>query len=111
MSLHEDEQLSVSEIADFAVLKLSTTTKIVQRLAQDGLVTTSPRTNDARVTDVRLTEAGDLLRLRAREHAEAVLASAFGTNDADDLAGLNELLEKVFDRLGDADPASRRGRK
>ncbi len=42
MSLHEDTYLSISEIADFSTMRLNTTTKVVQRLIADGLVTTAP---------------------------------------------------------------------
>ncbi len=111
MSLHEDEQLSVSEIAEYAVLKLSTTTKIVQRLVADGMVETMPRAGDARVTDVRLTEEGDRIRRLAREQAEAVFARAFTAEASEELAGLNELLEKVFTRLDEADAPARRSRR
>ncbi|WP_134680307.1 MarR family winged helix-turn-helix transcriptional regulator [Paracoccus ravus] len=111
MSLHEDDLLSVSEIAEYAVLKLSTTTKIVQRLVADGMVTTQPRASDARVTEVRLTDEGDRIRRLARAQAEAVFARAFTVEATDELAGLNELLEKVFTRLNDADTPARRARR
>ncbi len=55
MSLYEDEHLSVSEIADYAVIKLNTVTKIVQRMIADGLVVTRVRPSDGRVTEVCLT--------------------------------------------------------
>jgi MarR family transcriptional regulator, organic hydroperoxide resistance regulator len=65
MSLYQENRLSVSELADHAIVKLSTMTKIVQRMEQDGLVHCRPLADDRRVTEVVVTEAG----LRAGEAA------------------------------------------
>jgi MarR family transcriptional regulator, organic hydroperoxide resistance regulator len=65
MSLYQENRLSVSELADHAIVKLSTMTKIVQRMEQDGLVHCRPFADDRRVTEVVVTEAG----LRAGEAA------------------------------------------
>lgn len=99
MSLYEDEHLSVSEIADYAVIKLNTVTKIVQRMIADGLVVTRVRPSDGRVTEVCLTPEGDRLRRLARKEADHVFASSFVSITPDELAHLNGLLEKVFLQL------------
>ncbi len=99
MSLYEDEHLSVSEIADYAVIKLNTATKIVQRMIADGLVVTRVRPNDGRVTDVCLTPEGDRLRRLARAEADQVFAATFVNISPDELKQLNGLLEKVFHQL------------
>lgn len=99
MSLYEDEHLSVSEIADYAVIKLNTVTKIVQRMIADGLVVTRVRPNDGRVTEVCLTPEGDRLRRLARKEADHVFASSFVNITPDQLAQLNSLLENVFQQL------------
>ena len=65
MSLYQENRLSVSELADHGIVKLSTMTKIVQRMEQDGLVQCRPFADDRRVTEVIVTEAG----LRAGEAA------------------------------------------
>ena len=99
MSLYEDEHLSVSEIADYAVIKLNTATKIVQRMIIDGLVVTRVRPNDGRVTEVCLTAEGDRMRQLARKEADHVFASSFVDISPVELAQLNGLLEKVFVQL------------
>ncbi|MCO6187712.1 MarR family winged helix-turn-helix transcriptional regulator [Rhizobium sp. L1K21] len=99
MSLYEDEHLSVSEIADYAVIKLNTATKIVQRMIADGLVVTRVRPNDGRVTDVCLTPEGDRLRRLARQEADQVFTSSFVNITPEELTRLNGLLEKVFLKL------------
>lgn len=102
MSLYEDEHLSVSEIADYAVIKLNTATKIVQRMLADGLVATRVRPNDGRVTEVCLTPEGDRLRRMARLEADEVFKASFVNISPDELTQLNGLLEKVFLQLEDA---------
>jgi len=91
---------SVSEIADICVIKLNTTTKIVQRLQADGLVDCRSARRDARVTEVRLTEAGLALQTRARAEAEVVFARAFAGLDPAEVALADAVLERVFQRLG-----------
>ncbi|GAN81637.1 MarR family winged helix-turn-helix transcriptional regulator [Acidocella aminolytica] len=102
MSLYEDGYLSVSEIAEFSVLKLNTTTKIVQRMIADGLVTTRQGVADGRVTEVTLTKAGEKLRHHALAEAEKILTSSFVNITPEELTTLNTLLEKVFIQLAGA---------
>lgn len=99
MSLYEDEHLSVSEIAEYAVLKLNTATKIVQRMVADGLVVTRSRPNDGRVTEVCLTHEGDRMRRLARTEADKIFAASFVDISPEELAQLNHLLSRVFDKL------------
>lgn len=99
ISLYEDRRLSVSEIAEFAVLKLNTTTKIVQRMVADGLVQTRVRPTDGRVTEVSLTEKGKEHRRLALIEAQAVFASSFADVSPQELASLNAILEKVYLQL------------
>ena len=59
MILHSMRSASVSEISNHSVVKLSTMTKIIQRMQNDGLVTSSPSEQDRRVTVVTITEKGE----------------------------------------------------
>lgn len=101
MSLHEDEHLSVSQIAEFSVLKLNTATKIVQRMLADGLVVTRTSPADARATEVSLTPYGDRMRQLAMAEADSILAGSFLDIAPNDIATLNGLLQKVFNQLGE----------
>jgi MarR family transcriptional regulator, organic hydroperoxide resistance regulator len=91
---------SVSEIADICVIKLNTTTKIVQRLQADGLVVCRSARRDARVTEVRLSPDGLALQTRARAEAEVVFARAFSGLDPAEVAVADAVLERIFLRLG-----------
>lgn len=99
MSIHETGIASVSEIADQAIVKLPTMTKIIQRMQAEGLVTCQPRASDARVTEVLLTPEGHQARENAWHEADAVYRKAFGKMPAKDVEKLNRLLAQVFDNL------------
>jgi len=99
MILHERSPRSVTEIADQAVIRLSTMTRVVQRLDRRGLVVLSTRQGDARVTEVVITPRGlDAVR-RVREVAGRMFQRAFGNFSASEIETLNELLVRVFRNL------------
>jgi len=99
MLVHETNPSSVSEIADRAVIKLSTTTRVVQRLARKGLVKLATRAADARVTEVFITPAGEQTVAQVRAVASRIYQAAFKDLNADDVATLNSLLLRVFNNL------------
>lgn len=101
MILNEINPASVSELADHAVIKLSTMTKTVIRMQVEGLVVTSPRQSDARVTEVSLTEAGRSAIGSVRKQASKVFRQAFQNFNAKELNSLNETLKRVFANLED----------
>lgn len=99
MALYERKTASVSEIADHAITKLSTMTKIIQRMQLDGLVTCRPSETDARVTEVTLTDRGQEARRRAWREVKVIYSRAFTGLDHPDIAVINGLLETVFHNL------------
>jgi len=99
MSLYEDTYLSISEIAEFSTMRLNTTTKVVQRMISDGLVTTRVRPSDARVTEACLTAEGDRLRALALAEARQVFDISFQDVSDEEMTALNAILEKVFGQL------------
>lgn len=99
MCLNDKVGLSISEIADLCIIKLNTTTKIVQRMQADDLVVCRPRRSDGRVTEARLTAKGKQLRIQARRRAEKVFADAFDGLEPAQVATMNAALEHVFTRL------------
>ena len=99
MSLNEDQYLSISEIAGFSAQKLNTTTKVVQRMIGDGLVTTRVRPTDGRVTEVCLTEKGDTLRKSALVEARKIFELAFADISMPEVKALNETLSQVQTQL------------
>lgn len=99
MLLREHSPSSVSEIAEHAVMRLSTMTRVVQRLEKRGLVTLARRAADARVTDVYITAGGEQAVEQVRAVASRIYQSAFKDFDAGQINTLNGLLHKVFASL------------
>jgi len=99
MILKDCEWLSVSEIAVQANTKLSTMTKAVQRMEAAGLVTSRPGERDRRVTEVRMTDAGQAQVESAVAATRHVYNRAFGNIDQARLKALTELLGEVAENL------------
>lgn len=99
ISLYESQYLSISEIAEMSTMRLNTTTKVVQRMISDGLVTTRVRPTDGRVTEACLTEKGDRLRALALTEARQVFDLSFPTVSLAERAALNSVLSKVFAQI------------
>lgn len=101
MSLHEGRLLSISEIADFCVIRLNTTTKIIQRMTAEGLVERHQSRSDGRVTEVRLTEKGERARRLAWAEAERVFAAGFQAIGPAEIEAMNATLQGAFTNLRD----------
>ncbi len=69
LCLKEKNPSSISEIAQLASMKLSTISRVTDRMRKEDLVQTAPRDRDNRVTDVFITDVG-------REALERVLRVA-----------------------------------
>jgi DNA-binding MarR family transcriptional regulator len=59
--LRERQPASIGTIAEAALTKRSTVSRIIDRMAEQGLVSTEPNAEDNRVTEVRLTGEGHQL--------------------------------------------------
>ena len=99
MILHENDPASVSTIADLAVIKLSTMTRIVQRMQAEGLVSCAPRATDARVTEVRLTPAGSAAMERVRGQASRIFRHAFHDVSDKEMLVFIDVLQRLFENL------------
>jgi DNA-binding MarR family transcriptional regulator len=56
--LRERAPASIGTIAEAALTKRSTVSRIIDRMVEQGLVTTEPNADDNRITDVTLSTAG-----------------------------------------------------
>ncbi|MCP5179959.1 MAG: MarR family transcriptional regulator [Pseudomonadales bacterium] len=95
MVLHEKSPSTVSEIASRSAMKLSTMTKVAQRLAREGFVELSANRQDARSTDVHLTAKGAEAVTTIRLAASRVFQRATGEFSDADIATLNHLLLRL----------------
>ena len=97
-SLTGSEGQTVGGLAEACLLQQPTTTKLLDRMARDGLVARAQDARDRRVVRVALTPEGEALAAEliraAREHEADVLAR-FPEMEAVDLKGL---LRSVLER-------------
>ena len=91
--------ISVSAIADLAVIRLSTATKVIQRLERDSLVTLQRSKRDARVTEVRITAEGRAVTRLVRSAASTIYREAFAGVSAREICSFNALLARVRSNL------------
>ncbi|MBS0283903.1 MAG: MarR family transcriptional regulator, partial [Proteobacteria bacterium] len=87
------------DLADAAVIPLSTMTRIVQRMATVGLVEAGPSTEDARVTMVSLSAMGEEKLVEARRATSPVYARTINGLSARDFERLVDLLERLHANL------------
>jgi MarR family transcriptional regulator, organic hydroperoxide resistance regulator len=99
MLVHEQNPSSVSEIAERAVTRLSTMTRVIQRLEKRGWVKLATRAADARVTEVFITPAGEEIVEQVRGVASRIYQAVFKDMSASEIETLNGLLLRVFNSL------------
>ena len=93
------EVATVSQIAVESVIKMSTMAKIVQRMSAQGLVTTRTSAEDARSTEVLLTDEGRALFDAARSKASFIAKQAFDDVSDEELRFVNAVSRKISANL------------
>ncbi|MFC3051984.1 MarR family winged helix-turn-helix transcriptional regulator [Kordiimonas pumila] len=99
MLLEPERARSVSYLASGAIIKVSTMTRIVQRMQEEGLVITRPRETDARVTEVLLTGNGRRARTLAWQKANGIFTHTFKDIPLDTITTLNDTLGVIVKNL------------
>jgi DNA-binding MarR family transcriptional regulator len=97
-------RLRMTDLADRVLLSRSGLTRLVDRLAAEGLVDRQPCQSDARGTFTVLTEAG-LARLReaAPTHLRGIEEHVTSRLSAEELDTLGELLRKLLPEFDQAE--------
>lgn len=90
---------TVTQISTEAVTKMSTMAKIIQRMNTEGLVVTRPSSEDARSTEVLLTEEGEKLLSMVQEKVGSIGRQAFYDISDDDIKNINRLSRKIYKNL------------
>lgn len=97
--LREREPASIGAIAEAALTKRSTVSRIIDRMAEQGLVSTEPNAEDNRITEVRLTEEGRQLLAKLTPIVGRQFVRAMeGVSDRD-LGVLLRTLQKISANL------------
>lgn len=99
VALETKPDASVSELSEMIVSKMSTTTKIVYRLKDEGYVETYSCPNDARITRVKLTEAGCQMTTKINDLMGVVLEQSFEGLTPLQIEKLMESLKHIFRNL------------
>lgn len=99
MILGERSPRGAREIAEAAVINLSTMTRIIQRMSAAGLVTTAASQDDARVTLVALAPLGESQLAQARQATAPVYDHLIEGLDPQDFEKLIVLLDSLHDNL------------
>ncbi|GAA4488701.1 MarR family winged helix-turn-helix transcriptional regulator [Gluconacetobacter asukensis] len=97
--LHEHECATISTIADLAVIRVSTMTKLVYRMEGERLVSTAVSSTDGRVTEVRLAEKGRNALDQVRSKAGLIFERAFHDIEDADIQTFMTLTRKIYDNI------------
>ena len=96
LSLQPGHSLRLKELNDHVLLTQPSISRLVDRLVSRKLVTKTPDATDGRGTIVSLTDEGfDVFRKIARVHSRSITERVGGNLDADELAELTRLSEKL----------------
>jgi DNA-binding MarR family transcriptional regulator len=99
LARQSERALRIRDLNRHLLLTQPSVSRLVDRLAQRGLVTKESDPGDGRGTIVRMTDAGyALFRRVAVIHAESIRTRVGGVLDAEELRQLTTLTEKL--RLG-----------
>lgn len=99
LALSTKPDASVSDLSDMIVSKMSTTTKIVYRLKDEGMVNTYSCENDARITRVVLTEQGEKMTDKINDLMTVVLEQSFEGLTPLQIEKMMESLKHIFKNL------------
>ena len=99
LSLKFKPHASVSDLSEMVVSKMSTTTKIVYRLKDEGLVETYSCEDDARITRVVLTDKGQQMTQKINDLTHVVLEQSFDGLTPLQIEKMMESLKHIFKNL------------
>lgn len=99
MQLRVHGELSISQIAEHAVAKLPTITKIVYRMQDEGLVAVKTSESDGRVSVVDLTAKGNQAIDDVIDSTQKLFRRLFNGLSEAQITRLNGTLEKMLDNL------------
>jgi MarR family transcriptional regulator, organic hydroperoxide resistance regulator len=99
MLLNSGTPRSVSYLAQHSITKLSTMTRIVKRMCDQGLAEVAQSSADARVTEVWLTDLGREARQVAWAQAQAIVIDALHDIPRQDMQALKKTLSAIVANL------------
>ena len=101
MILGEKSPRSIKQIAETAVVNLSTMTRIVRRMEAGHLITCNYLPSDNRVTEVSLSRTGRKKLIEARAATSPVYRKVIAGFSEDEFKGLIATLNRLHGNLAD----------
>lgn len=99
----QGRRLRMGRLADALLLSKSGVTRLVDRLVDDGLVTRSSCSSDARGAEATLSEAGvERLRQASPTHLRGISSFFLDAILAEDLPGVERAMQRVGERAAQA---------
>lgn len=92
-------EASITDISNLSTLKLTTATKAVYRLVEDGIVEVFSSATDERISMVKLTDKGLSLVEQINQISAVTLAGILNAFSEDELHHLNQQLKKLFELM------------
>lgn len=97
--LDELGDMTIGELSTKMYLAFSTTTDLVDRLEQNGLVVRSRDTKDRRVVRVHLLEKGEQIITEVVEKRQRYLQDVVKDFDASEVEVLSKLLSRMYEEM------------
>lgn len=97
--IREQSPISISELAERSGRKLSTVSRTIERMPKENLVSSSPRENDQRVTDVYIEDDGIKRTQILIETAGKQYQHAMKGLSSRDIKGFQEKLRLIIENL------------
>lgn len=99
LALNSKPHASVSDLSEMVISKMSTTTKIVYRLKDEGFVETYSCQDDGRITRVYLTDRGKEMISKINDLTAAILEQSFEGLTPLQIEKSIEVLKQIFKNL------------
>jgi MarR family transcriptional regulator, organic hydroperoxide resistance regulator len=97
--LREKNPSSISELSERSGKKLSTVSRVIERMRNEDLVSTAPRKIDNRITDVFLNEAGRQALDKVLKVASKQYEHAINSFSKEEIKQLGEQLQRILVNL------------
>ncbi|NVN10569.1 MarR family transcriptional regulator [Nguyenibacter vanlangensis] len=98
-ALSQRDMSSLSQLMDAAILKQSTLTKVIQRMAADGLVHVATSQDDGRAIHITITDQGRATLERLRPEIARIFSFVFDDLSDSEMDALNARLRMIFEQL------------
>lgn len=99
LSINALGEANITKISNLSTIKLTTATKAIYRLVEEGIVEVFSSLHDERISMVKLTEKGDDLVEKINQINKVTLAGILNSFDEKELEHLNSQLKKIFNLM------------